>query len=136
MNLDPTNYTLSIDDRPIKLTPRAFDVLLYLYRRSGNLVTKDELLSEVWPSPYVTDSVLKAAVYEIRQATNDDARVPKYIETVHRRGYRFVGRATATPPRYRNIISEPSYRRERLTRHPGLAGQCSDLVYLLRAANE
>ena len=72
------------------LAPKAFAVLQHLVRKSGQLVTKDELLSLAWADVHVGDGALKVCVREIRRALNDDPRTPLFIETAHRRGYRFV----------------------------------------------
>jgi DNA-binding winged helix-turn-helix (wHTH) protein len=70
-------------------------VLCALARTPGRLVTKNALLDLVWGHRFVTDSVLKTAISEVRAALGDDSREPRYIETVSRRGYRFIG-ATAS----------------------------------------
>ncbi len=77
-------------DAALPLTPKAFAVLAHLARHRGRLMTKQELLDAVWGERYVTDAVLKVAVREIRKTLGDDARQPRYIETVHRKGYRFI----------------------------------------------
>jgi DNA-binding winged helix-turn-helix (wHTH) protein len=89
---DPINQAVHVGGRYIQLTPKAFAVLDYLHSRSGLLVSKDELLAAVWPQVYVTDGVLKAAVRDLRKALGDAPREPRFIETVHRRGYRFIGK--------------------------------------------
>lgn len=81
----------------ILLTPKAFAVLRHLLAYPNRLVTKAELLEAVWPQTYVGEAVLKVCVGEIRKALGDDAKAPRYIETVHRRGYRFLPTVT-TPP--------------------------------------
>src|SRR5262249_28831467 len=73
----------------------ALAVLDYLVRRPGRLVTKEELLHAVWADALVTDASLKVCVREIRKVLQDDADAPRFIETAHRRGYRFVGRVRA-----------------------------------------
>lgn len=88
---DPANQTLLIDGARVQLSPKAFAVLDHLFQHRQQLVTKDELLSAVWPKVFVTDAVLKVAVGELRKALNDHPKQPTYIETVHRRGYRFIG---------------------------------------------
>jgi DNA-binding winged helix-turn-helix (wHTH) protein len=88
--LDAANARLLRDGRPIALTPKAFDVLHHLASRPQRLVTKDELLSAVWPDVIVSDASVKVCVREIRKALDDEPKAPTYIETVHRRGYRFV----------------------------------------------
>src|SRR5262245_9602547 len=75
----------------VKLTPKAFAVLQYLSEHAECLVSKDELLRVVWADTVVTDGTLVACIRELRKALGDDAQTPQYIETVHRRGYRFIG---------------------------------------------
>jgi predicted ATPase/DNA-binding winged helix-turn-helix (wHTH) protein len=89
--LDRANARLLRGRAPIALTPKALDVLHYLASRPDRLVTKDELLSAVWPDVVVSDASVKVCVREIRKALDDGPKSPKYIETVHRRGYRFIG---------------------------------------------
>ena len=62
---------------------------MHLAARPGRVVTKDELFVAVWPDVAVTDSALATCIQEFRRALDDDAREPRYVETVHRRGYRF-----------------------------------------------
>jgi len=81
----------------VPLTPKAFSVLQCLAQRPGRLVTKQELIEAVWPGVFVGDAVLKVCVREIRRALADDPKVPQFIETVHRRGYRFIA-PVAEPP--------------------------------------
>jgi DNA-binding winged helix-turn-helix (wHTH) protein/tetratricopeptide (TPR) repeat protein len=95
--LEPANALLLRDDARLELPPRAFAVLCHLAARPGQLVTKDELLDAVWGHRFVGESVIKTAVNVIRDALADDARVPRYIETVARRGYRFVASAAVAP---------------------------------------
>ena len=78
------------DGRPVPLTPKAHAVLQYLVDRPGHLVAKADLLSAVWPGVFVGDAVLKSTIREIRRALGDDAATPRFIETAHRRGYRFI----------------------------------------------
>jgi DNA-binding winged helix-turn-helix (wHTH) protein/tetratricopeptide (TPR) repeat protein len=109
--LDPANQQLWMGQESIPLNRKAFAVLHFLAQRPGRLVTKDELLDGVWPETHVAEGVLKVAVAEIRKALNDVSRSPSFIETVHRRGYRFIGTieseepATA-PPSSREIERE------------------------------
>ncbi|MGE3843921.1 MAG: winged helix-turn-helix domain-containing protein [Vicinamibacterales bacterium] len=76
---------------PVDLEPKAFDVLRALLERPDRLVTKDELLTLVWPDTFVTPNVLTRAVAQLRKALGDDAAEARYIETVTKRGYRFIG---------------------------------------------
>jgi predicted ATPase/DNA-binding winged helix-turn-helix (wHTH) protein len=92
IRLDLTNECLWRGSQAIKLRPKAFAVLNHLLGRSGQLVTKEELLGAVWPETFVTDSVLKVTIRQLREALDEDPKCPRFIETSHRRGYRFIGR--------------------------------------------
>jgi DNA-binding winged helix-turn-helix (wHTH) protein/tetratricopeptide (TPR) repeat protein len=89
--LDLLNERLRRGSQTISLRPKTFAVLRYLLEHPGQLVTKEGLLDAVWPETYVSDVVLKVCIREIREVLGDDPKVPQYIETVHRRGYRFIG---------------------------------------------
>ena len=65
----------------------------------GRLVPKQELLDAVWPGVFVGDAVLKVTIREVRKALGDDPHAPRFIETAHRRGYRFIAPVTAATPR-------------------------------------
>ncbi len=67
-------------------------------KRRGPRVTKEELLQAVWPDTFVQESVLKTCVPDIRKALGDNSKDPKHIDTVHRRGYRFLVEAAAQAP--------------------------------------
>src|SRR5918912_2544009 len=88
--LDPSNACLWRGTQPIALTPKAFDVLHYLVTHADRLVPKDALLEAVWPETDVSDVVVRVAIGELRKALGDRAQAPRFIATVHRRGYRFV----------------------------------------------
>src|SRR5262247_722108 len=75
----------------IPLTPKAFDTLVVLVRNSGHVVGKDELLKAVWPETFVEEGVLAVNIAAIRKSLSDGDEARSYIETVPRRGYRFVG---------------------------------------------
>jgi DNA-binding winged helix-turn-helix (wHTH) protein/predicted ATPase len=97
MTLDPfcvdlANECLWRGSQAIKLRPKAFAVLDYLLGRAGQLVTKEELLDAVWPGTFVGEAVLKVTIRQLREALDDDSKSPRFIETAHRRGYRFIGR--------------------------------------------
>jgi TolB-like protein/DNA-binding winged helix-turn-helix (wHTH) protein/Flp pilus assembly protein TadD len=89
--LDAANAQLWSDAQPIRLTAKALQVLSYLAERPGQLVTKDEVFGAVWPDTVVSDATLTSNIQAVRQALGDDPRSPQYIETVHRRGFRFIG---------------------------------------------
>ena len=89
--LDIANARLLREGCAVALTPKALQLLHHLASRPEKLVTKRELLSAVWPDVVVSDASIKVCVGEIRKALEDGAKTPNYIETVHRRGYRFIG---------------------------------------------
>ena len=90
--LDRSNECLWRGPEVVKLRPKAYAVLNQLVSRPGQLVTKEELLAAVWPETFVGEAVLKVTVRQLRDALADDPKSPRYIETAHRRGYRFVGK--------------------------------------------
>ena len=92
--LDRAGGTLRGSAGTISLTPKALALLEYLAARPGRLITKQELLDAIWPGVYVADGALKVCIREIRRALDDDARTPRFIETAHRRGYRFIAAVT------------------------------------------
>jgi DNA-binding winged helix-turn-helix (wHTH) protein/predicted ATPase len=93
-HLDRANARLIRDGQPVPLKPKVFDVLAHLVENAGQLVTQEKLLAEIWPDTIVGDSSLKSCIRQIRQALGDDARTPQFIETMHRRGYSFIGSVT------------------------------------------
>ena len=93
---DETNECLWRGSQAIPLRPKAFAVLKYLISHKGVLVTKQQLLNDVWPRTYVSEAVLKDCIRQLRHALNDDAKSPQFIETSHRRGYRFIASLTET----------------------------------------
>ena len=91
--LDPANQRLSRGEEVIPLRPKSFAVLKYLVEHVGTLITKNELLDAVWPATAVSDTVLKTSIREIRDALGDVAKTPRFVETAHRSGYRFIADA-------------------------------------------
>ena len=105
--LDEADARLARAGEPVALAPKPFAVLCALARKPDKLVTKNELLDAVWGHRFVTDSVLKSAISEVRAALGDDPKQPRYIETVSRRGYRFIA-ATAGTPSQSGAAVEPN----------------------------
>ena len=102
--LDPVAGHLYDRDVTVALPPKAFALLRYLVSSAGRLVPKQELLDAVWPNVFVGDAVLKVTIRDLRKALGDDPHAPRFIETAHRRGYRFIapvrpGAPTSTTPR-------------------------------------
>ena len=78
------------DDERILLTPKAFAVLRYLVEHAGQLVTHDELLDAVWPNSHIQPQAIKKLILDLRGVLGDRVSKPLFIETLHRRGYRFI----------------------------------------------
>jgi DNA-binding winged helix-turn-helix (wHTH) protein len=95
--LDEADARLTCAGQPVALAPKPFAVLCALARTPRMLVTKNALLDAVWGHRFVTESVLKSAISEVRAALGDDPKQPRYIETVSRRGYRFIAAALGAP---------------------------------------
>src|SRR4030095_6055110 len=80
------------EGKPVPLTPKVFDLLLLLVKRSNSLVEKETILSEIWPDAFVEEANLSVNVATLRKALCEGINEPQYIETVPKRGYRFLAR--------------------------------------------
>lgn len=94
-HLDTVNQCLwrgwdRTDQERVVLTPRAYALLRYLVEHPGRLLTHAELLDALWPNTHVQPEVLKSHIFEVRTALGDDSKKPLFIETLPRRGYRFI----------------------------------------------
>ncbi len=74
----------------IHLEPRAMQVLVYFAERAGEVITKDEVFREIWEEAFVTDEALTNCISSLRKALDDDAKKPKYIQTIPKQGYRLI----------------------------------------------
>lgn len=116
----------------VHVTPKALGVLEFLARNAERLVTKEELLQAIWADSLVTDASLKVCIREIRKALHDSPEKPRYIETAHRRGYRFVARvqsnehgsSDASGAAAREVEEQSSVMQ------PGLVGREAELEFL------
>ncbi|MET0553111.1 MAG: alpha/beta fold hydrolase [Vicinamibacteria bacterium] len=115
--LDPSSGRLQDQAGPLPVTPKAFAVLEHLVAHAGELVSKRQLLDAVWPGVFVGDGALKSCIRELRKVLGDDARAPRFVETAHRRGYRFVAPVTerdrepAAPDRVIPMVPRVRYAR-------------------------
>lgn len=89
--LEVSERRLARGGEVLALAPKALDLLIALVRRSGHLVTKAELLDTVWANAFVEEGVVAVHVAAVRKALGDNRRDPRYIQTVSRSGYRFIG---------------------------------------------
>lgn len=88
-------------DRQVRLEPRAMNLLVYLAGRAGRVTSKQEILEAVWKGVFVSDSALTRTIADLRRSLGDDAKDPRYLETISKRGYRLLapvsGRGAAGP---------------------------------------
>ena len=108
----------------LPLPPRVLGVLEVLLERAGDIVPRQELIDRVWKDAFVTDTSLAEAVSVLRQTLGDDPQNPTYIQTVHRRGYRFVSTVTAEGPPVSERADLPAPAAEAVGRvSPSIGGQ-------------
>ena len=98
--VDARNNELRRDGQSVRLEPKSMEVLVHLARDAGKAVSREELLSKVWPGVIVGDDVLTQSIIKLRKALGDDAHRPTYIETISKRGYRLIApvESVATSP--------------------------------------
>lgn len=124
--VDASRMSVTRDGEAVSLEPKAMDVLLYLLAHRDRLVTKDELLDAVWKDTFVTPNALTRAIAQVRKALGDDAHEARVIETVSKRGYRFIApvieteapdlgvQAAPAPPPYSVTAAAPPSGTNRL----------------------
>jgi Tol biopolymer transport system component/DNA-binding winged helix-turn-helix (wHTH) protein len=147
VRLDVAQLAARRGETAIPLEPKAFDVLVHLVEHRDRVVTKDELLDAVWTGTFVTPNVLTRAIAQIRKGLGDESQDARYIETIAKRGYRFIapvtvigaaGSATAVPapaaaPVPTGASAAPVWIRRRWTLAALLAGSSLVLVAALLA---
>ena len=105
--LDGRAYRLTRDGAALDLPPKVLDLLFLFLSRPATLVTKDDIFDALWPGITVTDNAITQVVSDLRQALDDSPAAPAFVQTVPRRGYRFIGEITSTQH------SEPGTQAER-----------------------
>lgn len=88
--LDPARHELSADGTPVALEPQVFDLLVLLVSRAGDLVSRDEIIAEVWKGRIVSDAAISSRINAVRKALGDDGTRQESVRTVPRRGFRFA----------------------------------------------
>jgi len=129
--VDADQKVLLFQDKPRPLTPKVFDTLLILVENSGRIVEKEELINRLWPDTFVEENNLTSNILQLRKSLGDNARRPTYIETVARRGYRFImpvetnelGRSIAGGDTAAEVHSIPSTQSEVLREHERAAAE-------------
>src|SRR4030095_9168166 len=89
--LDTEKKRISRDEQQLPLRATAVEVLQMLVEHAPNILSKRQILEHVWAGDYVSDVVLRVCIREIRQVLDDALKSPRYIETVGRKGYRYIG---------------------------------------------
>ena len=140
--LDRSRKVLLRDDKPVPLTPKVFDTLQILIENAGLLLEKDELMQKIWHDHFVEESNLASNIKMLRKALGDDAAKPRFIETVPRRGYRFIAEVRETfqksasnngaegafsEPLERNVTVSPAFKKVLL---PAAAFLIISLVFI------
>ena len=131
--LDEAEARLMCGGRPIALAPKPFAVLCALARTPQMLVTKNALLDAVWGHRFVTESVLKSAISEVRAALRDDTKRARYIETVSRRGYRFIAAPVSASPQSAAAVERNGAGHPALTALTALCRGDAALADLIRS---
>jgi DNA-binding winged helix-turn-helix (wHTH) protein/tetratricopeptide (TPR) repeat protein len=94
---DPREHLLLCDGKPVSLSPKSFEILVVLLQSNGRLLTKDELMQKVWPDSFVEEANLTVTVSALRKVLSETSTGQQYIETVPKRGYRFVAPVREVP---------------------------------------
>ena len=114
--IDVAKHRLLKDGEPLPVTPKAVEILLLLAQNSGRVVEKDELMAAIWPDTVVEESNLTQTVYVLRKVLGQDANGEKFIQTIPKRGYRFLHELRA-------VAEETVQTIERRTTSPTVIGQ-------------
>jgi DNA-binding winged helix-turn-helix (wHTH) protein/WD40 repeat protein len=126
--VEPRLNRLMRGEESIQIELKMMDVLVCLAERAGELVTRREIIDTVWATEFITEKTLTRAVAELRRTLGDDAKQPRYIETIHRKGYRLIAPAVVQQPAA--IVTpfpSPSVQREEdQSPYPGLAAFTED----------
>src|SRR5687767_2287451 len=93
----PSERLLLRDSEPVTLTPKVFDLLVVLVENRGTLLVRDALLKSLWPDSFIEENNLTVNVSTLRKVLGEGAGKTQYIETVPKKGYRFIAEVRAVP---------------------------------------
>ncbi len=96
IRVEPHTFRAFKADQVISLEPKTLRLLLFLIENRGRLIEKEEILDAIWTGTHVTENALTREIGKLRKGLGDDPKAPKYIETVHTRGYRFIAELAET----------------------------------------
>lgn len=111
IEVDVAGHVLTRSGQAQPIEPKAFSVLVELLRHAGETVGRDQLLDAVWGHRHVTPGVLTRAIAQARAALADDSHHPRYIQTRHSVGYRFIGQLGPAPGAATQPVGEPAHVR-------------------------
>jgi TolB-like protein/DNA-binding winged helix-turn-helix (wHTH) protein/Flp pilus assembly protein TadD len=123
--LDAAERCLLRSGEPVSLTPKAFDTLLLLVSRSGHIVEKDELLREVWPDAFVEEATVAQNIFTLRKALGQAGEGPRFIETIPKRGYRFIANVREVRNDEAILVLEKHTRTEIVTEEVSDTGEAT-----------
>jgi DNA-binding winged helix-turn-helix (wHTH) protein len=106
--VQPSLNRLTRGDVTVRIEPKLMDVLLFLARHAGQVVSKDAIADAVWPNLFISESVITRAIAGLRRALDDDPRAPRFIETIAKRGYRLLTPAAAVSSGSVSLDSPPA----------------------------
>lgn len=141
----PSLNRLVRGETSVRVEPKQMDVLFLLVEKAGTVVSKDEIVATVWDGAFVTESVITRAVASLRKALGDDARAPRYLETIAKRGYRLLvdpdpleedtpeapSRRSAPQPSRRPAGEEPAYSAGQWVRGERFFGREGEIAEIL-----
>jgi TolB-like protein/DNA-binding winged helix-turn-helix (wHTH) protein/Flp pilus assembly protein TadD len=119
--MDTANHCLWRGEERVQIAPKAYDVLRYLVENPGRVVTPDELLEALWPETYVNPEILRKYILDIRKILGDRRDKPVFIETVTKRGYRFIASIVEESDAELSKVPKPGARQEEIGPEAGLA---------------
>ena len=128
--IDPANFLLTRDGENIPVEPLVFDLIVYLLEHRGRVLTRQELLDNLWAGRIVSDTSLSNHIKSARQALGDDGQRQAVIKTIHGRGYRFVATVEEIPGQ---AAGEQAHTAQ-VDRHDGQARGSGKILILILAA--
>ena len=134
--VDPDKQVLLRGNEPVAITPKVFETLLILVRRSRDVVTKDDLIKGVWPDAFVEEANLSQNIFVLRKALGDTAEDRRYIVTIPGRGYRFVADVRTVEQTGEDVVISSSSLAQMVAEHPVLYPGDEDRSLRTRAPSE
>src|SRR2546423_6258860 len=114
VRVEPATFRAFKAGQVISLEPKTLRLLLFLIENRGRLIEKEEILDAIWPGTHVTENALTGEIGKLRKTLGDDPKAPKYIQTVHTRGYRFIaelaeanGEGTRASAKVEDVEAQP-----------------------------